>query len=88
MDGDPAPARRPAGGASVGPAEEGGRQRKQHRAYQRLRNFACVCLPHRAKLLVYLMADPVDVDLVPGFPRDMAGSVIMGRVTWRYSSVR
>ncbi|MFJ3620642.1 DUF5655 domain-containing protein [Streptomyces iakyrus] len=46
-------------------------QRKQYRAYQRLRNFACVCPPQKSKLLVYLKADPRDVDLVPGFTRDV-----------------
>lgn len=48
-------------------------QRKQYRAYQRLRNFACVCPPQKTKLLVYLKADPKDVDLVPGFTRDVTG---------------
>lgn len=48
-------------------------QRKQYRAYQRLRNFACVCPPQRTKLLVYLKADPTEVDLVPGFTRDVSG---------------
>lgn len=48
-------------------------QRKQYRAYQRLRNFACVCPPQRSKLLVYLKADPKDVDLVPVFTRDVSG---------------
>ncbi|MGW6454423.1 hypothetical protein ACWF94_00605 [Streptomyces sp. NPDC055078] len=48
-------------------------QRKQYRAYQRLRNFACVCPPQQAKLLVYLKADPGTVDLVPGFTRDVTG---------------
>ncbi|WP_043267046.1 DUF5655 domain-containing protein [Streptomyces sp. CT34] len=48
-------------------------QRKQYRAYQRLRNFACVCLPQQTKLLVYLKADPQGVDLVPGFTRDVTG---------------
>ncbi|MFE7118378.1 DUF5655 domain-containing protein [Streptomyces sp. NPDC057654] len=48
-------------------------QRKQYRAYQRLRNFACVCPPQRSKLLVYLKADPKRVDLVPGFTRDVRG---------------
>ncbi|MEU9246947.1 DUF5655 domain-containing protein [Streptomyces sp. NPDC048385] len=48
-------------------------QRKQYRAYQRLRNFACVCPPQKTKLLVYLKADPRDVDLVPGFTRDVMG---------------
>lgn len=48
-------------------------QRKQYRAYQRLRNFACVCPPQRSKLLVYLKVDPKDVDLRPGFTRDVSG---------------
>ncbi|WP_069629458.1 DUF5655 domain-containing protein [Streptomyces niveus] len=46
-------------------------QRKQYRAYQRLRNFACVCPPQRSKLLVYLKVDLKEVDLVPGFTRDV-----------------
>ncbi|KPC62687.1 DUF5655 domain-containing protein [Streptomyces chattanoogensis] len=48
-------------------------QRKQYAAYQRLRNFACVCPPQQTKLLVYLKADPKGVDLVPGFTRDVTG---------------
>ncbi|GAA2321906.1 transporter [Streptomyces caniferus] len=48
-------------------------QRKQYRAYQRLRNFACVCPPQQTKLLVYLKIDPRQVDLVPGFTRDVTG---------------
>ncbi|MBT2511657.1 transporter [Streptomyces sp. ISL-98] len=48
-------------------------QRKQYRAYQRLRNFACVCPPQQTKLLVYLKADPKEVDLVPGLTRDVTG---------------
>ncbi|MBT2529758.1 transporter, partial [Streptomyces sp. ISL-99] len=48
-------------------------ERKQYRAYQRLRNFACVCPPQRSKLLVYLKVDPKHVDLVPGFTRDVSG---------------
>ncbi|GGJ04790.1 DUF5655 domain-containing protein [Streptomyces brasiliensis] len=48
-------------------------QRKMYRAYQRLRNFACVCTPQRTKLLVYLKVDPKQVDLVPGFTRDVTG---------------
>ncbi|WP_408057863.1 DUF5655 domain-containing protein [Streptomyces violaceus] len=46
-------------------------QRKTYCAYQRLRNFACVCPPQQTKLLVYLKADPQGVDLVPGFTRDV-----------------
>ncbi|MFJ4703721.1 DUF5655 domain-containing protein [Streptomyces anulatus] len=48
-------------------------ERKTYRAYQRLRNFACLCPPQRHKLLVYLKVDPADVDLVPGFTRDVSG---------------
>ncbi|WP_406502903.1 endonuclease NucS domain-containing protein [Streptomyces sp. NBC_00212] len=48
-------------------------QRKQYRAYQRLRNFACVCPPQQTKVLIYLKADPKEVDLVPGFTRDVTG---------------
>ncbi|MGW4200370.1 DUF5655 domain-containing protein [Streptomyces sp. NPDC004726] len=42
-------------------------------AYQRLRNFACVCPPQKTKLLVYLKADPKEVDLVPGITRGVTG---------------
>ncbi|WP_405842431.1 endonuclease NucS [Streptomyces platensis] len=48
-------------------------QRKQYAAYQRLRNFACVCPPQQTKLLVYLKADPAEVDIIPGFTRDVTG---------------
>ena len=48
-------------------------RRKQYREYQRLRNFACVCPPQKTKLLVYLKADPKEVDLMPGFTRDVTG---------------
>ncbi|MET8215815.1 DUF5655 domain-containing protein [Streptomyces hirsutus] len=48
-------------------------ERKTYWAYQRVRNFACVCPPQRSKLLVYLKVDPKLVDLVPGFTRDVAG---------------
>ncbi|MEU9369514.1 endonuclease NucS domain-containing protein [Streptomyces avermitilis] len=48
-------------------------QRKQYAAYQRLRNFACVCPPQQTKLLVYLKANPKEVDLVAGFTRDVTG---------------
>ncbi|MGW5868225.1 DUF5655 domain-containing protein [Streptomyces sp. NPDC055239] len=48
-------------------------ERKQYRAYRRLRNFACLCPPQRSKLLVYLRVDPRNVDLVPGFTRDVSG---------------
>ncbi len=63
-------------------------ERKQYRAYQRLRNFACVCPPQRSKLLVYLKVDPKDVDLVPASPGTCPVSVTTGRVIWRCSSVR
>ncbi len=48
-------------------------ERKQYRAYQRLRSFACLIPPQQAKVLVYLRADPKEVDLVPGFTRDVSG---------------
>ncbi|WP_105968113.1 DUF5655 domain-containing protein [Streptomyces geranii] len=48
-------------------------ERKTYRAYQRLRNFACLCPPQRSKLLVYLKVAPRDVDLVAGFTRDVSG---------------
>lgn len=48
-------------------------ENRTYRAYQRLRNFACVCPPQKTKLLVYLRADPKEVDLVPGFARDVTG---------------
>ncbi|MCX4966280.1 DUF5655 domain-containing protein [Streptomyces sp. NBC_00654] len=48
-------------------------ERKTYRAYQRLRNFACLCPPQRSKLLVYLKVDPAAVDLIPGFTRDVSG---------------
>ncbi|MEV5296187.1 DUF5655 domain-containing protein [Streptomyces sp. NPDC053741] len=48
-------------------------ERKTYRAYRRLRNFACLCPPRRSKLLVYLKLDLKDVDLVPGFTRDVSG---------------
>ncbi|WSQ40165.1 DUF5655 domain-containing protein [Streptomyces sp. NBC_01224] len=48
-------------------------ERKQYTAFQKLRNFACVCPPQRSKLLVYLKADPRHVDLLPGFTRDVTG---------------
>lgn len=48
-------------------------ERKTSPAYQRLRNFASLCPPQRSKHLVYLKVDPKDVDLVPGFARDVSG---------------
>lgn len=47
--------------------------RKQYAAYQRLRDFACVCPPQQTKLLVYLKVNPKEVDLVAGFTRDVTG---------------
>ncbi|MEU3558251.1 DUF5655 domain-containing protein [Streptomyces fragilis] len=47
-------------------------ENRTYRAYQRVRNFACVCPPQRSKLLVYLPLDPRSVDLVPGFTRDVS----------------
>ncbi|CAM5326667.1 DUF5655 domain-containing protein [Streptomyces abikoensis] len=47
--------------------------RKQYRAYRRLRNFACVSRTHKQHVLVYVNADPQEVDLVPGFTRDVTG---------------
>lgn len=34
---------------------------------------ACLCPPQRSKLLVYLNVDPKDVDVVPGFTRNVTG---------------
>ncbi|WP_192918214.1 endonuclease NucS domain-containing protein [Streptomyces spectabilis] len=48
-------------------------QRKQYRAYRRLRNFASVCVPQQTKILVYLKADPNEVEVIPGFTRDVTG---------------
>ncbi|MFF0201973.1 DUF5655 domain-containing protein [Streptomyces sp. NPDC005017] len=48
-------------------------ENRTYRAYQRLRNFACVCPPQKTKLLVYLKADPKEVDLAPSFTRDVTG---------------
>ncbi|MCY0940273.1 endonuclease NucS domain-containing protein [Streptomyces antarcticus] len=42
-------------------------------AYRRMQNYACLVPPKKAKLLVYLKADPATVDLVPGFARDVTG---------------
>lgn len=48
-------------------------RRKQYTAFQRLRNFACVCPPQQTKILVYLTAAPNAVELFPGFTRDVTG---------------
>ncbi|WP_338932708.1 DUF5655 domain-containing protein [Streptomyces netropsis] len=45
--------------------------RKQYRAYRRLRNFACVSRMHKQQVLIYLNVDPRKVDLIPGFTRDV-----------------
>ncbi|MGX1315552.1 putative transport protein [Streptomyces calvus] len=47
-------------------------ERKTYRAYQRLRNFACLCPPQRSKLLVYLKVDSKDVDLIADFTQDVS----------------
>ncbi|MFE7283578.1 DUF5655 domain-containing protein [Streptomyces noursei] len=46
-------------------------QRKQYVAYQRLCNFACVTPPQQTKLLIYLKANPKNVELIPGFTRNV-----------------
>nr|WP_234315086.1 DUF5655 domain-containing protein [Streptomyces globisporus] len=46
--------------------------RKQYRAYRRLRNFACVSHAHRQEVVVTLHLDAKDVDLVGGFTRDVS----------------
>lgn len=38
-----------------------------------MRNFACLRRPQWTTLLVYLKVDPKEVDLVPGFTRDVSG---------------
>ncbi|MFE4664505.1 DUF5655 domain-containing protein [Streptomyces sp. NPDC056716] len=48
-------------------------QRKQYTAYRRLRNFVCVPPVRHAKILAYAKVDPKEVDLVPGFTRDVTG---------------
>ncbi|RSS81752.1 endonuclease NucS domain-containing protein [Streptomyces sp. WAC06614] len=48
-------------------------ENKTYTAYQRLRNFACMCPPQKEKVLVYLKTDPNSVDLVPGLTRDVTG---------------
>ncbi|WP_332757621.1 DUF5655 domain-containing protein [Streptomyces sp. MT206] len=46
--------------------------RKQYRAYRRLRNFACVSHAHQQEVVVTLRMSPKDIDLVPGFTRDVS----------------
>ncbi|MEU4922225.1 DUF5655 domain-containing protein [Streptomyces parvus] len=48
-------------------------QRKHYGAYRRLQNFASICPPQRTKVHVYLSLDPAEVDLVPGFTRNVRG---------------
>lgn len=47
--------------------------RKQYRAYRRLRNFACVSAMHKREVVIYLALKPSAVHLVPGFTRDVTG---------------
>lgn len=47
--------------------------KQTYTAYRRMQNYACLVPPKRAKLLVYLKADPAKVDLVPGLARDVTG---------------
>ncbi|MFD9409400.1 DUF5655 domain-containing protein [Streptomyces sp. NPDC059989] len=46
--------------------------RKQYRAYRTLRNFACVSHGHQQQVVVTLRLSPKEVDLVPGFTRDVS----------------
>lgn len=46
--------------------------RKQYRAYRTLRNFACVSHGHQQEVVVTLRLSPKEVDLVPGFTRDVS----------------
>ncbi|MFI1652739.1 DUF5655 domain-containing protein [Streptomyces avidinii] len=46
--------------------------RKQYRAYRRLRNFACVSHAHQQEVVATLRLAPKDVDLVAGFTRDVS----------------
>ena len=46
---------------------------KNYFAFTRLKNFACIEIkPSARKLLVYLKVDPENVDLKPGFTRDVS----------------
>ncbi|WP_433549094.1 DUF5655 domain-containing protein [Streptomyces sp. CA-294286] len=47
-------------------------ERKQYRAYRRLRNFACVGSTQKRQVLVTLNVDPSQVELVEGFSRDVS----------------
>ncbi|MEU1821337.1 DUF5655 domain-containing protein [Streptomyces abikoensis] len=46
-------------------------ERKQYCAYRRLRNFACVGSTHKRQVIAYLNVNPQEVDLIPGFTRDV-----------------
>ncbi|MFE9801467.1 DUF5655 domain-containing protein [Streptomyces goshikiensis] len=46
--------------------------RKQYRAYRRLRNFACVSHAHQQEVVVTLRLAPKDIDFVEGFTRDVS----------------
>ncbi|MFF4450135.1 DUF5655 domain-containing protein [Streptomyces sp. NPDC001502] len=46
--------------------------RKQYRAYRRLRNFACVSHAHQQEVVVTLRVSPKGIDLAPGFTRDVS----------------
>ncbi|MER5760607.1 DUF5655 domain-containing protein [Streptomyces sp. NPDC002082] len=46
--------------------------RKQYRAYRTLRNFACVSHGHQQEVVVTLRLSPKEIDLVPGFTRDVS----------------
>lgn len=46
-------------------------EKQTYSAFRRTRHFACVCPPQETKLLVYLKADPKNVDLIPDFTRDV-----------------
>ncbi|MFI5766902.1 DUF5655 domain-containing protein [Streptomyces sp. NPDC051563] len=47
--------------------------RKQYRAYRTLRNFACVSHGHQQEVVMTLRLSPKEIDLVPGFTRDVSG---------------
>jgi predicted transport protein len=61
---------------------------KHYVAYQRIRNFACV-LSYKSHVLIYLRLDPKDVDLQPGFTKDMTdvGHLGTGNLEVRLTSV-
>ncbi|WP_343234499.1 MULTISPECIES: DUF5655 domain-containing protein [unclassified Streptomyces] len=45
---------------------------RAYRAYRTLRNFACVSHGHQQEVVVTLRLSPKEVDLVPGFTRDVS----------------